>query len=263
MMTMLLMVLAVALAMIAIELIFPAWKRALDHRWLLRALLFNTLQAATAMVGAITWDSWFSTLSVIERGTLSGVTGIVTGYLLITFVYYWWHRARHEVPVFWLFLHRVHHSPSRLEILTTFYKHPVELVLNGLLTSALLYFLLGLEPAIVTGVVLLTGLAELFYHWNIRTPRWIGWFLQRPESHRVHHARGWHTRNFSDLPVWDALFGTLRQSQGTMSSCCGFVGRRSRSPRCCLAGSVREVMSRCVRTPAHPVHPCGPLSSPP
>lgn len=239
MMTMLLMVLAVALAMIAIELIFPAWKRALDHRWLLRALLFNTLQAATAMVGAITWDSWFSTLSVIERGTLSGVTGIVTGYLLITFVYYWWHRARHEVPVFWRFLHRVHHSPSRLEILTTFYKHPVELVLNGLLTSALLYFLLGLEPAIVTGVVLLTGLAELFYHWNIRTPRWIGWFLQRPESHRVHHARGWHTCNFSDLPVWDALFGTLDNPRNDVELC-GFV-EEEQIAALLLGRDVREV----------------------
>ncbi len=238
-MMMILAVLAVALAMMAIERVFPAWRRALDGRWVLRAVLFNGLQAATALVGAITWDAWFSTLSIVERGALTGAPGIVTGYLLVTFVYYWWHRARHEVPLFWRFLHRVHHSPSRLEILTTFYKHPAELILNGLLTSALLYFVLGLEPAIVTGVVLLTGLAELFYHWNIRTPRWIGWFLQRPEMHRIHHQRAWHTCNFSDLPVWDALFGTLDNPRGDVEQC-GFV-EEEKITALLLGRGVREV----------------------
>lgn len=238
-MMMLLTVLAVALAMMAIELIFPAWRRALDRRWVMRALFFNALQAATALVGTFTWDSWFAGSSIVERGALSGATGIAIGYVLVTFVYYWWHRARHEVPLFWRFLHRVHHSPSRLEILTTFYKHPVEIVLNGLLTSALLYFLMGLEPAIVTGVVLLTGLAELFYHWNIRTPRWIGWFLQRPESHRVHHERGWHTCNFSDFPVWDAIFGTLDNPKNDVEHC-GFA-EEEQIGALLLGRSVREV----------------------
>ena len=78
-MMLLLTVLLVALAMMAIELIFPAWRRALDRRWLQRALLFNTLQAATALVGTVTWDSWFAGLSVVERGALPGVPGIVIG----------------------------------------------------------------------------------------------------------------------------------------------------------------------------------------
>ncbi len=47
---------------------------------------------------------------------------------------------------------------------------PAELVLNGLLTSALLYFLLGLEPAIVTGVVLLTGLLVVLISLFARNP---------------------------------------------------------------------------------------------
>lgn len=218
-MTLILMLLVVALGMITIELVFPAWRRTLDGRWLLRALAFNALQAGVALLGAVTWDSWFAGASVMERGALQGAPAIVAGYLLVTFVYYWWHRARHEIAPLWRFLHRLHHSPSRIEVLASFYKHPVELVLNGLLTSVLLYFLLGLEPTMVSGVVLLTGLAELFYHWNVKTPRWVGWFLQRPEMHRVHHARGSHTSNFSDLPVWDALFGTLHNPRNDVEHC--------------------------------------------
>ena len=49
----------------------------------------------------------------------------------------------------------------------------------------------------------------VFQHANLRTPRWLGWFVQRPESHRIHHARGVHARNYADLPLWDWVFGTL------------------------------------------------------
>lgn len=51
---------------------------------------------------------------------------------------------------------------------------------------------------------------EMFYHWNIKTPRWFGYIFQRPESHRVHHQFRHHTNNFSDLPIWDMLFGTFQ-----------------------------------------------------
>jgi len=46
-----------------------------------------------------------------------------------------WHRARHESDFLWRWLHQVHHSPVRIEIMTTFYKHPVEQLVNGVLSS--------------------------------------------------------------------------------------------------------------------------------
>jgi len=134
---------------------------------------------------------------------------ILIGYLSITFLYYWWHRARHEVPILWNLFHQIHHSPARLEIVTSFYKHPLEITVNGLLSSWILHSLLGISPASAATVVMITGIAELFYHWNIRTPYWLGYFFQRPESHRVHHQSGLHRNNYSDLPIWDILFGTF------------------------------------------------------
>ena len=49
-----------------------------------------------------------------------------------------------------------------------------------------------------------------FQHANLRTPRWLGYLIQRPESHSVHHARGVHAFNYCDFPLIDMLFGTLR-----------------------------------------------------
>jgi hypothetical protein len=38
----------------------------------------------------------------------------------------------------------------------------------------------------------------------------MGYFIQRPEAHCVHHRLGFHYHNFADLSVWDMLFGTFR-----------------------------------------------------
>jgi sterol desaturase/sphingolipid hydroxylase (fatty acid hydroxylase superfamily) len=47
-------------------------------------------------------------------------------------------------------------------------------------------------------------------HLNVRTPQWVGWFIQRPEAHAVHHGRGIHAYNYGNFPLWDILFGTFR-----------------------------------------------------
>jgi hypothetical protein len=50
----------------------------------------------------------------------------------------------------------------------------------------------------------------LFQHANIKTPHWLGYLVERPESHAIHHGRGIHRYNYSDLPLWDIVFGTFR-----------------------------------------------------
>ncbi len=47
------------------------------------------------------------------------------------------------------------------------------------------------------------------YFANIKTPQWLGYLIQRPESHTIHHAQGVHRHNYSDLPIYDILFGTF------------------------------------------------------
>lgn len=233
-----LIVLSAALAMIFVETLAPARRQPRCLGWWLRAALLNGAQAATAYLGAVTWDQWLGGQGSIVAIDVPIWVQIALGYLFVTFVYYWWHRARHAVPWLWVALHRTHHSPTRLEVITSFYKHPLELLANGLLSSALLTVVLGLSPAAATATVLITGLAELFYHWNVRTPRWLGWFFQRPEMHRVHHERGVHTSNFSDLPVWDLMFGTFDNPVDD-SVACGFPDEHKLG-RILLGQPVRE-----------------------
>ena len=210
-----LLVLSAMLAMLAIERWRPARPLPRVRGWWARALGFSAVQAAVVAFLAPLWDRWLIAHplfggTVLDGSRLGPTAGALLGYLVITFVYYFWHRARHQVPLFWRLFHQLHHSPARLEVFTSFYKHPAEILVNGLLSSAVLYGLCGLSPAAAASATLLTGLAELVYHWNVRTPHWLGYLFQRPEMHRLHHAEGIHGFNYSDLPLWDLLFGTFR-----------------------------------------------------
>ncbi len=218
-------VLVTAIGMIVVEFLVPGrrWPRA--RGWIVRALMLNGVQAAAVFLTGMTWDRWFPQLRLWDLSDLGTEMGAFVGYLIITFVYYWWHRARHEVPFLWRWFHQVHHSPQRIEIVTSFYKHPLELVANGAISSFILYALIGLNPAAGALAVTLTGLAELFYHWNVSTPYWLGFLIQRPESHCIHHRDGWHRSNYADLPLWDMLFGTFDNPR-RYDAACGFGAER-------------------------------------
>lgn len=207
--------------MMCVEAAAPGRRWPQVSSWWTRAFLLNGFQVACAYAAGVAWDGWLVRHRPWSADWLGPVAGAALGYLAITFIYYWWHRARHTSDFLWRWFHQVHHSPQRIEVITSFYKHPVEIAANGVLSSAIVYLLVGLEPQAAAGAVLLSGLAELFYHWNVRTPRWLGYVIQRPESHCVHHQEGLHSFNYGDLPVWDMLFGTFR-NPAEWDHRCGF-----------------------------------------
>ncbi|MGH7307527.1 MAG: sterol desaturase family protein [Candidatus Rokuibacteriota bacterium] len=216
-----LVVVCVAGVMIVCERMRPGRSWPQVAGWWVRALALNAAQVGAVFLAGVAWDGWMLSHRPWSADSLGAVPGALLGYVVITFVYYWWHRWRHECSLLWRWFHQVHHSPQRIEVVTSFYKHPLELVANGLLSSAIVYLVVGLGPAAASYAVMLTGLAELFYHWNVRTPHWLGWIIQRPESHCIHHQAGVHAYNYADLPLWDALFGTFRNPHA-FDDRCGF-----------------------------------------
>jgi sterol desaturase/sphingolipid hydroxylase (fatty acid hydroxylase superfamily) len=216
-----LVVIAFAVVMIAVELVHPARKWPVVAGWWLRAAIFNSCQLGFVYLAGIAWDGWMQRHRPWTTDGLDDSLAAFIGYLVITFIYYWWHRWRHALQFLWRWFHQLHHSAQRIEVITSFYKHPVELLANALLSSAILYLLVGLNVRAATYAIMLTGIAELFYHWNVRTPYWLGFIIQRPESHCIHHQEGVHSFNYSDLPLWDMLFGTFRNPK-EWEAMCGF-----------------------------------------
>ena len=250
------LIVVIGLGFLAVEHWWPAAALPRVRAWYPRVILINAIQAAIVVVIGTTWDRVLNANSLLRlQDSLDVVPQGVVAYLVASFVFYWWHRWRHTSDFWWRVCHQLHHSAQRIEVLTSFYKHPVEITLNAMLSSAITYGILGISIEAAMVCTLLSALAEFFYHWNVRTPVWLGPIIQRPESHRIHHRRNYHTNNYGDLPVLDLLFGTY-QNATALEKRCGFSNKRA--DRFAEMLAFRDVHDRAVpaTSPLHLVPTC-------
>ena len=205
-----------------LERIIPGWKLPEVPTWTIRVISINFIQLAIVTIAGYTWEKWCSPVSLFHLSNyINSVWGGIIAYFIATFVFYWWHRWRHKIDYLWTHFHQIHHSPQRLEVITSFYKHPLEMAVNSVIGSLLVYTLLGLSVEAGAVYTLCTALGEFFYHTNVKTPQWVGYIFQRPEMHRIHHEYEKHTNNYGDIVWWDMLFGTY-QNPKEFKSTCGF-----------------------------------------
>jgi sterol desaturase/sphingolipid hydroxylase (fatty acid hydroxylase superfamily) len=216
-------ILSAFVACFILESLFPGWKLPRVKTWPYRVLLINAVQLLVVTVAGFTWERWLSSASLFKLSNYaSPYIGGLIAYFVATFVFYWWHRWRHEMDVLWRGFHQIHHSPQRLEVITSFYKHPGEMIVNSILGSAIVYSFLGLSLEGGAIYTLCTALGEFFYHTNMRTPQWVGYIFQRPEMHRIHHQFDYHKNNYGDIVWWDMLFGTYENPK-KWDDKCGFA----------------------------------------
>ena len=203
-----------------LERIVPGWSLPQVRTWPFRVVLINGVQLCIVLLAGVTWERWLSSASLMNLSAVTSPTaGGLIAYFIATFVFYWWHRWRHEYSFLWRAFHQIHHSPQRIEVATSFYKHPGEMIVNSLLGSLIVYTFLGLTLEAGAIYTLCTALGEFFYHTNVKTPRWIGLFFQRPEMHRIHHQHDRHKNNYGDITWWDMLFGTYENPKEWVHTC--------------------------------------------
>jgi sterol desaturase/sphingolipid hydroxylase (fatty acid hydroxylase superfamily) len=136
---------------------------------------------------------------------------VVAYFVLIDFLYYWFHRWCHRSPRLWR-LHRFHHEATHFLILTGSRVHPVEIaIVQWIMVIPVL--LLGTPLAVPAAVWVVRQVIDQVQHSMLPwTYGWLGdWLVVSPVGHRIHHSplavhRG---RNLGDiLAIWDRLFGT-------------------------------------------------------
>lgn len=153
---------------------------------------------------------WLAAHSLFDLSGLGVVPGILVGHLLLTLAMYCWHRATHTFDVLWRGFHQIHHSPRHLNVYVAGVNSPLDLSIYFALPFVVGLFVLGLSPFQAAMLNNIAGFNAFLQHANLKTPRWLALFSQRPEAHCIHHQRGVHGYNYSDLPLWDWVFGTLR-----------------------------------------------------
>lgn len=218
---------------VVIAIVFLIWERATPGRelpnskgWYARVLFVNALQIAITFGTNELWYKWFSGVSIFNIAGWNTVLQGFVGWLISTFLFYWWHRIRHANG-FWVVFHQVHHSPQRIEALTSFYKHPVEILSDALIIALLMYPVLGATLEGAFWLNFFAATAAFYYHSNIRSPKWVKYFIQTPELHSIHHQLNVHRYNYSDLPIWDRMFGTYKDTNEFVEQC-GFPRNNER-----------------------------------
>lgn len=190
------------------EVIAPASRNHCDRRWLLISTGLGVATVAVTLLVGYMMSEFISEHALTEAGAKlpAPVVGLLS-FLITSFVFYWWHRLTHYSNLLWRVFHQLHHSATRVEALTAFYAHPLDTAGAVLISAFSSYFILGADSVAAAVALLLTGAFDLFLHSDMPTPRWVGYVIQRPEMHTVHHQRGHHAQNYG-LPIWDLLFGT-------------------------------------------------------
>jgi sterol desaturase/sphingolipid hydroxylase (fatty acid hydroxylase superfamily) len=156
------------------------------------------------------WDQYLAEYQLFDLTGLGTIGGALVGLFLYELGAYWWHRSMHRYDALWRVFHQMHHSAERLDTYGAFWFSPADMIGWTALGSLTLVLVVGVTPEAATVFILSTFFLSVFQHANVRTPRWVGYLIQRPEAHSVHHQKNLHYYNFSDFPVYDILFGTFR-----------------------------------------------------
>jgi len=138
---------------------------------------------------------------------------LVQGLLLLLvaeFFSYWLHRLAHSVPVLWR-LHAVHHSAEKLYWLNVGRFHPLEKVLQYLV-STFPFMVLGVSPDVLGLYFVFYGINGFFQHSNIKLKYGLlNYIVSSASLHRWHHSPDVYesSHNYgNNLIVWDLIFGT-------------------------------------------------------
>jgi sterol desaturase/sphingolipid hydroxylase (fatty acid hydroxylase superfamily) len=204
--------------LIAVEHVRPVRTFEQVPGWRLKCLAFIPLVGGIAAVIPYVMAGLIADVTLLPGDRLGVVGGTILGIVVSEFVVYWVHRLHHRVPVLWRWIHQLHHSAERVDVFGAAYFHPFEII-EGTVVGVLMFNLvLGLAPEAAFLAAAWQAFNGVFQHGNIKTPTWLGYFVQRPEAHAVHHERGVHDFNYANLPLWDIVFGTFRNPvawQGT------------------------------------------------
>jgi sterol desaturase/sphingolipid hydroxylase (fatty acid hydroxylase superfamily) len=213
--------------MLAIEAIWPAREFPKIRRW--RLIGFGFL-AVIMGLGAVTPLliplDWLAKHRLLDGTRLGVVGGTIVGLLFSELVGYGIHRAAHRFSFMWRSMHQMHHAPQRIDLAGSTVFHPTEVMVQNVLGMGIGILVMGLDPLAVAILGFLNAFLGMFQHLNVKTPQWLGYFIQRPEAHCIHHQLNVHAYNYGNITLWDMVFGTFR-NPATFEGRVGFAEKPS------------------------------------
>jgi len=239
--------------LLVLDRVIPARLLPGVRQWRLVGLVFFVVSMAVGMAVPLMFDEWFATHRLVDATGLGVVGGALVGLLVVDLASWLWHRSLHRFSWLWR-IHQLHHSAERIDVYGAYLFHPLDAAGFALVGSVSLVLIVGVQPEAAAIAIGIANILALFQHANLRTPRWLGYIVQRPESHAAHHERGVHGGNYGNLAIWDIVFGTFRNPAKAPAEAGFYDGASSRIPEMLLGLPVD------VPPPAQYVEPAAALA---
>jgi len=153
---------------------------------------------------------------VLWPASLPFAARVALVFLIVELFSYWYHRAAHRFAFLWGF-HSTHHVLTVVTGLKALRTHPIDNALFYIPRTLPLVFIgAGAEELLAAtwfGCVL-----GILSHANIDVQDGgLGWFVNLPRFHLVHHSSNLEESNSNfgcHTVLWDRVFGTFRASKG-------------------------------------------------
>ena len=223
-----LVIMAIYLALMIWEAFFPARRLPPIPFWRSKGIVAFFFFFFLSTYLPLFYAHWLPSAQLFDLTNMNIALASLLGVILYELGMYVWHRAMHKNNLLWRVFHQMHHSAERLDTYGAFFFSPFDMIGFTLLGTVCFAFIMGLPAQAITIVLLATNFLSIFQHANIKTPEWLGYIVQRPESHAVHHAKGIHGYNYSDLPVFDLIFGSFRNTKDYVKETGFYNGASSR-----------------------------------
>lgn len=193
-----------------IDTIMPARAYPKMRFWRLRGLAFFATYLVLSSMLPFVWDGWLGQYRLVDATGFGTFGGAALGFMAYQLIAYGWHRLMHRSDTLFRWVHQMHHSAERIDIWSAMIFSPLGMAAWTFVGSLALVLVVGVTAEAAMLVALATTMLAFLQHSNMKTPRWLGYFVVRPEMHTLHHKRGVHAYNYSDLPVIDMIFGTYK-----------------------------------------------------
>jgi sterol desaturase/sphingolipid hydroxylase (fatty acid hydroxylase superfamily) len=140
--------------------------------------------------------------------------------IVFDFFHYCMHRISHTYRPLFKHFHAIHHSQHKINVLTTFHHHPIDLIITNTIPLLLTSRIVPLNTFTLTAIFWYKTWIELGGHVgkDVRSPSfpqciWMPQILGmelNARDHEMHHIQP--NCNFSKrFSLWDRLFGTFAE----------------------------------------------------
>ena len=208
----------IILALIASEVVYSSIHK-LNYYTLKDSLAGLGLLAGNFIVGLLTKGSIFLAYVYLYQFRVITIDEILPiwvvwllTFIIVDFVYYWYHRFSHRVRFMWA-VHMNHHSSEEMNFTVS-----LRQAWFGPITKVPFFIfmpLVGFDPIITAVAGVASTLWGVIGHTQwIRRLGILEYIFVTPSSHRVHHGSNecYIDRNYGNLLIiWDRLFGTFAE----------------------------------------------------